>query len=94
MPEVKPFTPPIKYERASQKADSILKKLTLKEKIELIGGHNYFYIKGYKKHNIPRLYLSDATQGIHIRRDLPDPPEKSTAFPAPICLSSTWNTKL
>ncbi|MGA9291469.1 MAG: glycoside hydrolase family 3 C-terminal domain-containing protein, partial [Ignavibacteriaceae bacterium] len=40
------------------------------------------------------LYLSDATQGIHIRRDLPDPLEKSTAFPAPICLTSTWNTKL
>ncbi len=94
MPKFKPFLPPINYESASKKADSILKKLTLKEKIELIGGHNYFYVKGNEKHNIPQLYLSDATQGIHIRRDLPDPPEKSTAFPAPICLSSTWNVKL
>ena len=94
MHKIKPFTPPKNYERASKKADSILKRLTLKEKIELIGGHNYFYIKGYEKHNIPQLYLSDATQGVHIRRDLPDPLEKSTAFPAPICLSSTWNTKL
>ncbi len=40
------------------------------------------------------MYLSDATQGVHIRTDLPDPLEKSTAFPSPICLSSTWNTKL
>ena len=94
MSELKRFTPPISYERATRKAYSILKKLKLREKIGLIGGYNYFFIKGYDKYNIPQLYFSDATQGIHIRRDLPSPLEKSTAFPAPICLSSTWNTKL
>ena len=94
MSEFEPFAPPINYESASKKADYILKKLTLKEKIELIGGYNHFFIKGFEKYNIPLLYLSDATQGIHIRTDLPDPLEKSTAFPAPICLASTWNTQL
>jgi beta-glucosidase len=94
MSKFKVFTPPINYESASKKADYILKKLTLIEKIGLVGGHNHFFIKGLEQNNIPQLYLSDATQGVHIRRDLPDPLERSTAFPSPICLASTWNIKL
>jgi beta-glucosidase len=91
---VKPFTPPISYEAATKKADEILAQLSIEEKIKLIGGHNWFFVKGLEKFGIPQLYLSDATQGVHIRSNLSGQLEKSTAFPCPILLASTWNPEL
>ena len=82
------------YEEAKEIADSIVQQLTLEEKIEFIGGHDFFFVQGDERFNIPRLYLSDATQGVHIRENLSDQLEKSTAFPCPIMLASTWNTDL
>ena len=61
MDEFKPFTPPVSYEEADKKADSLIKIMTTDEKIQLIGGHNLFFIKGFEKYHIPQLYLSDAT---------------------------------
>jgi beta-glucosidase len=85
---------PLPYEEAFAKADAILDSLSLDEKVELIGGHNMFFVKGLEKYRIPWLYLSDATQGVHIRKDLDSMLEKSTAFPCPILLTATWNTDL
>jgi beta-glucosidase len=90
----KPYCPPVSFESADKRAEEIITQLSIEEKIELIGGHNLFFVKGLKKHNIPPLYLSDATQGVHIRKTLPDQLEKSTAFPCPISLAATWNTDL
>lgn len=92
--EFKPYEPPLSYEEAAKRADDILVQMTLDEKIAMVGGYNMFFIKGYEKFGIPSLYLSDATQGVHIREDLDDQLEKSTAFPCPIALTSTWNTEL
>jgi len=94
MNEFKPFKPPISFDEADNRAGSILNKLSIKERIELIGGHNFFFIKGNEQFKIPQLYLSDATGGVHIRKDLSEQLEKSTAFPCPICLAATWNTQL
>lgn len=96
----KKFTPPIPYEIASQKADSIVKLLTLDEKLKLIGGENSFFIHGLERFGFPKLYMADATQGVHIRSGFRgktfdiEPMEKSTAFPCPILLASTWNPDL
>jgi beta-glucosidase len=92
--EFKPFTPPVSFDSADARAEEILAQLTLEEKIELIGGHNYFFVMGLDSFNIPRLYLSDATQGVHLRKNLDGQLEKSTAFPCPIALAATWNTEL
>jgi beta-glucosidase len=90
----KPFTPPVSYSEADKKADTLLNKMSLDEKIQLIGGQNFFYIKGFEKYSIPELYLSDATQGIHIRKNLNNQLEKSVAFPCPLALAATWNIEL
>jgi beta-glucosidase len=82
---------PLSYDLAFKKADSILALLSIDEKIELIGGHNMFFVKGLERFKIPQLYLSDATQGVHLRKDLDSMLEKSTAFPCPILLAATWN---
>lgn len=48
---------------------------------------------------MPYIYLSDATQGVHMRDNLSDPTmvrqlERSTAFPCPISLAATFNPSL
>jgi len=88
------FKSPVSYEDADKRAGEILAKLSLEEKLQLVSGHNSFFIKGYPQYGMPELYLSDATGGVNIRRNLSQQLEKSTAFPAPIGLASTWNPKL
>lgn len=88
------FSTPISYEEADLRACEILKQMTLNEKIQLVGGHDLFFIKGYPQYGIEQFYLSDATQGVHLRKDLDSLLEKSTAFPCPIALTATWNTDL
>jgi beta-glucosidase len=89
-----PFKPVLDYSSACQKADSILQKMTVDEKIQLISGYNFFFVKGVPSANLPNLYLSDATQGVHIRENLSGQLKKSTAFPAPIALAATWDPQL
>ena len=88
------FKPAMDYVSASAKADEILAKLSVEEKIEMIGGHDFFFVKGFPQYGIPQLYLSDATAGVHIRRELSNQLGKSVAFPAPIALAATWNPNL
>ena len=94
------FSPPVPFETASARADSIVRQLTLDEKLGLIGGHNSFFIKGLERFGFPDLYMADATAGVHIRdsfrnRELGAPAmEKSTAFPCPLLLAATWNADL
>ncbi|MEZ7499213.1 glycoside hydrolase family 3 N-terminal domain-containing protein [Flavobacterium sp. Arc3] len=89
-----PFKPPIAYNDAKEQALKIVSQMTIDEKISLIGGHNTFFTKGFEKFKVPAMYLSDATQGVNIRRHLDDQLEKSVAFPSPIALASTWNKEL
>lgn len=94
------YTPPVPHEAASARADSIVRRLTLDEKLGLIGGRNSFFIKGLERFGFPDLYMADATGGVHIResfsnKNLGAPPmEKSTAFPCPLLLAATWNADL
>jgi beta-glucosidase len=92
---------PLSFEKATKKADSVLALMTLEEKLAYIGGYKDFFIRPIKRLNLPEVYFSDATQGIHIRQeslsgdDLSENQlKKSTAFPCPLMLASTWNTKL
>jgi len=91
--QFQPYEPPVAYETAKAKADSILQLMSLDEKIAMIGGYDIFFTKGFDKYGIPSVRFSDATQGISLI-DYTDHLEKSVAFPAPIALTSTWNIEL
>ncbi|MDD4921364.1 MAG: glycoside hydrolase family 3 C-terminal domain-containing protein [Bacteroidales bacterium] len=94
-PQVSPkFKPPVSYELANKRADTVLAKMSMEDKLQLISGYKDFFIKGFPQYGIPELYLSDATQGIKIRTKYSDRVKQSTAFPCPIALSATWNTAL
>ena len=91
---------PLSYKQADQMADSVLALMTLKEKIAYIGGDKSFFIRAVPRLNLGEVYMSDATQGVHIRKSFRDADlskyqlEKSTAFPCPISLAATWNPEL
>jgi beta-glucosidase len=91
---------PLSYEEADKKADSVLKLMTLDEKIALTGGDRTFFIRPLPRLHLTEVYMADATQGVHLREkfdnvDLSEyQMEKSTAFPSPILLSATWNPDL
>ena len=91
---------PLTFEEADKKADSTLALMTTDEKIALVGGNRSFFIRPLPRLNLREVYMSDATQGVHIRDkftgiDLSQYQlKKSTAFPAPIALAATWNPRL
>lgn len=96
--ERKIFYPFVSFQKASLRADSICRRMSVDEKIELIRGFTNVYIRPMPKYGIPIVYLSDATQGIRIRQlidtSLFKIVKKSTAFPNPLQLAATWNPSL
>ena len=68
------------------RVDSMLKQLTLEQKIDLIGGVNDFYIRDIKQIGLPQLKMADGPLGE--RNDGP-----STTFGG-VALAATWNTDL
>ena len=91
---------PLSYEVADKMADSVLALMTTDEKITYIGGDRSFFIRPIPRLNLSEVYMTDATQGVHIREKFRDNDlskyqlEKSTAFPCPLALTATWNTTL
>src|SRR4030081_200782 len=78
-------TPPkVEVER---RVDSILSKMTLAEKIEVIGGINDFYTRPIPRLGIPSLRMSDGPVGVHDYG-------LTTAYPAGIALAASWDTDL
>ena len=93
------YVTPVSYQEADQRANDILKKLTIDEKIKLVGGYSRFFINAIPEKGIPYIFMTDATQGVRLDQNIKDTTivkrlTKTTAFPCPILLSSTWNTKL
>ena len=70
-----------------KRVDSILRKMTLEEKIDLIGGTHDFYTRPLPRLGIPSLRMSDGPLGVHDYG-------LTTAYPAGIALAATWNTDL
>ncbi|MGC8803190.1 MAG: glycoside hydrolase family 3 protein, partial [Bacteroidales bacterium] len=89
-----PFVPPVTYEQADSAALELLGKMTLEEKISLLGGHNMFYTSGVERLGIPPLLMSDATAGVRMLDHIRDRIGKSTAFLCPVALAATWNPDL
>jgi len=68
-----------------KRVEDLLNRLTLDEKIDLIGGTG-IATKEIKRLGIPELKMTDGPAGARF--------DKSTAFPAPIAMGATWDTNL
>lgn len=69
------------------RANDLLSKMTLEEKIDYIGGYHAFYIRAIERLGLPEIKMSDGPVGT--RND-----GKTTAYPASILSAATWDTAL
>ena len=67
--------------------ESIVTAMTIEEKIDLLAGVDFFYLRGVPRLGVPRLRMIDGPLGA--RNDGP-----ATAYPASIGLAATWNPAL
>jgi beta-glucosidase len=70
-----------------RRAESILGKMTLEEKIDMLGGENAFYIRAIPRLGVPAQKMADGPLGV--RNYGP-----STAYAAGIALAASWDTEL
>ncbi len=70
-----------------RRVDSLLAKLTLEEKIGLLGGVNFFDIPGLPRLGIPQLGTADSPFGVRATGP-------STLYVGGIALAATWNPAL
>jgi beta-glucosidase len=71
----------------NQRADAILAKMTLEEKIDLLSGSGLFNSRPIPRVGIPAFYMSDGPVGAHV-------PPPSTALAAGIGLAASFDTQL
>jgi beta-glucosidase len=81
-----PLTPEAKSSPA-ERADAIVSRMTLEEKLDYIGGSDGFYIRAIPRLDVPAFKMSDGPLGV--RNYGP-----STTMAAGIGLAATWNPAL
>jgi beta-glucosidase len=69
------------------RVNSILDKMTVEEKIEMLGGINDFYTRPIPRLGVPSLKMSDGPMGVHDYG-------LTTAYPAGIALAASWDVDL
>ncbi len=69
------------------RVEALLGRMTLDEKIALMGGVNDFYIRALPRLGLPALRMSDGPLGVHDYGE-------TTAYPATIALAASWDTDL
>lgn len=70
-----------------QRVENILHKMTLEEKIEYIGGENFFSIRGIPRLGVPEMKMADGPLGLRNA-------EGSTSYPSGICMAASWDANL
>jgi beta-glucosidase len=70
-----------------QRVESLLRQMTLEEKITYIGGVDPFFIRAVPRVGIPELKMSDGPMGVHDYGP-------ATAYAAGIALAASWDVDL
>ena len=83
-----------------QKIQSLIKKMTLQEKVGMLHANSKFYVSGVKRLGIPEWALSDGPHGVRAEINRHDwayagwTNDSSTCFPPGTALAASWNPKL
>lgn len=72
---------------ADEKAAVLVARMTLPEKIALLGGDRSFYLRGVPRLGIPPVKMADGPMGVKGHG-------RAVAFPASICMAATFNPAL
>lgn len=70
-----------------ERVESLLSQMSLEEKVDLIAGVDFFYLRGVPRLGVPRLRMADGPMGL--RNDGP-----AIAYPGGISLAASWNREL
>lgn len=70
-----------------QRAEELVRQMTLDEKLDYIGGYNEFHIRPVPRLGIPEIRMADGPQGV--RNDT-----QSTLYPCGVAAAATWNREL
>ena len=71
-------------DEAKRRAAELVSKMTLKEKLDYIGGYRTFYIRPIERLGIPEIRMADGPQGVRNNT-------KSTMFASGVAVAATWN---
>lgn len=79
--------------------DAILQKMSLKDKIALCSGENFWETKAYEKYGIPSLFLCDGPHGLRKQENAADMlgvnnSRSATCFPAEVTTAGSWDPAL
>ncbi len=69
------------------RVEDLLSRMTLEEKIDMLGGQDSFYIRQNERLGIPKITMADGPLGVRNYGD-------ATAFPATIGITASWNKAL
>ncbi len=87
-PTVSAATPAVPSSKdVEARVESILSQMTTEEKVDLLGGVDFFCLRGVPRLGVPRLCMADGPMGV--RNDGP-----ATAFGGGIALAATWNPEV
>ncbi len=79
--------------------DAILEKMTLKERIALCSGANFWQTKGMEAHGIPSLFMCDGPHGLRKQEGSGDmlginESRPATCFPTAVTTGMSWDVSL
>jgi beta-glucosidase len=83
-----------------KKIQSLIKKMTMQEKVGLLHGNSKFYVTGVPRLGIPEWALSDGPHGVRAEMNRDDwgyagwTNDSSTCFPTGTALAASWNPQL
>jgi beta-glucosidase len=79
----------------SPKIESLLKQMTLEEKVSLLAGVDFWHTRIIERLGIPAIKVTDGPHGARTMDDA-DPKRTipATCFPTGVTLAATWNTDL
>ncbi|MBO9729757.1 MAG: glycoside hydrolase family 3 C-terminal domain-containing protein [Chitinophaga sp.] len=86
--------------KQEDKIRSLIRRMTLAEKVSLLHGNSKFYVSGIKRLGIPEWALSDGPHGVRAEINRHDwayagwTNDSATCFPPGTALAATWNPKL
>ena len=75
------------------RVNDLLSRMTIREKIGMAGGFNFFFFPGIERFGFEPVLLNDATSGLNLRPEIERERSvisQSTSFPLAAALAATW----